>query len=205
MLPLCLSTSAAPPPEPPPLPRFDADELLARLAGKEAALPDILLQRFGGQRGLLQFYQRFLGSSNLVAFMHVRKLAAAEWQQQEWAAAAAAAAAPMQELLTVEAFFHLEQRLAAARQHAATAGGGHHGDRHGDAAQLAEQLQQQLRLAFSELPEDLQSVIMATPSHAELLSDAELSAEQAPAGGLAPAATAAATGQKQRSIGQVWA
>lgn len=161
-------------------------------------MPDILHRCFGGQRGLLQFYQRFLRSPNLVSFLHLRRLAATEWQRQEWDAAAVAAAAPMQELLTVEAFFHLEQRLALARRHAATAGGGHGGaGGQPDAAELAAQLQQQLQLAFSELPEDLQAVIMATPSHAELLSEG-----QGPAGGVAAAAAVAVVEQQQGAAGQ---
>ena len=44
----------APPLKPPPLPRLDADVLLARLSAKGAALPPVLLERFGGARPLLQ-------------------------------------------------------------------------------------------------------------------------------------------------------
>lgn len=174
--------------EPPPLPRLDVAALLARLSSREEHLPEVLLQRFGGQRGVLQFYQHFLRSPNLVAFMHLRRLAAAEWQRQEWEAASAAAAAPMQELLTVETFFHLEERLLAARQQMATAASGSNAGSGGgsssgggglqaagstaaaEAAALAAQLQEQLQLAFSDLPEDLQAVIMQTPSHAALLA-----------------------------------
>ena len=300
----------APPLKPPPLPRLDADVLLARLSAKGAALPPVLLERFGGARpllqvralrlpaaavvsidvpavaaclpwpalaakcppprcqqvvthrlvwcwccsfafdplalaGLPQFYQRFLASPNLVSFMHLRRLAANAWQAQEWEAAATAAAAPMQvgcgmgagrgwgrvghtgrthvqqspavatllqiccsarrlqrppacgcpadpcrsasatrrsaclhcstqELRDVESFFRLEQRLAAARQQQQLAAGG--GDGRGaadaDAAALAGELAAQLQLAFSELPEDLQAVIMQTPLHAALLQPA---------------------------------
>ena len=136
-------------------------------------LPEVLLQRFGGKKGLLAFYERFLHSPNLAAFMHTRRLAAEEWQRQRWAAAAAAAAAPMRELLSVETFFRVEQQLAAARVQLATAGGGSDlgggGGEAGAVAALAAQLQEQLRLAFAGLPADLQQAILQTPSHAALL------------------------------------
>lgn len=74
----------------------------------------------------------------------------------------------------MESFFRLEQRLAAARQQQQLAAGG--GDGRGaadaDAAALAGELAAQLQLAFSELPEDLQAVIMQTPLHAALLQPA---------------------------------
>jgi hypothetical protein len=180
--PLLLPLFAAEALEPPPLQQLDVPALLELLSAKEYVIPEILLQRFGGQRGVISFYERFLKSPNLVAFMHLRRLAAAEWQRQEWAAARAAAAAPMRELLQVEAFFLLEQQLAAARQQQqlATAGGQSSssggGSEGGDsdaavaAEALAAQLQQQLQLAFGELPEDLQQALLQTPSHASLLN-----------------------------------
>lgn len=130
------------------------------------------MQRFGGRKGLLAFYERFLRSPNLAAFMHTRRLAAEEWQRQRWDAAAAAAAAPMRELLSVEAFFRIEQQLAAAQVQLATAGGGDADAGGGEAAAvaaLASQLQEQLKVAFAGLPEDLQQAILQTPSHAALL------------------------------------
>lgn len=132
-------------------------------------------QRFGSKKGLLAFYDRFLRSPNLAAFMHTRRLAAEEWQRQRWEAAAAAAAAPMRELLSVEAFFRIEQQLAAARVQLATAGGG--ADAGGGEAEavaaLASQLQEQLQVAFAGLPDDLQQAILQTPSHAELLGSGD--------------------------------
>lgn len=151
--------------------------MLAQLSSKDAILPDLLLQRFGGRKGLLAFYERFLCSPNLAAFMHTRRLAAEEWQRQEWAEAASAAAAPMRELLSVEAFFRIEQQLAAARVQAATACGsggsdGAEGSEAGTAAAaLAEQLEAQLQLAFQDLPSDLRQAILQTPTHAAMLGD----------------------------------
>lgn len=153
--------------QPPPLRPLDPDALLEQLGGRDAILPDILLQRFGGQRRLLLFYERFLRSPTLAAFMRTRRLAAEEWQRQEWAAAAAAAAAPMRELLSVEHFFSVEQHLSSVRVQLATAAGG------AEAGALAAQLEAQLRLAFEGLPSDLQQAILQTPSHAALLGLAE--------------------------------
>lgn len=141
-------------------------------------------QRFGGKKGLLAFYERFLRSPNLAAFMHTRRLAAEEWQRQRWDAAAAAAAAPMRELLSVEAFFRIEQQLAAARVQLATASGGAAGGSASSeaaaVAALASQLQEQLQLAFEGLPDDLQQAILQTPSHAELLSGGDSQGPAAP-------------------------
>lgn len=143
--------------------------LLARLGSKEVVLPQALLERFGGQRGLLAFYERFLRSPNLVAFLHLRRLAAEEWQRQEWAAAARA---PQEELLSVESFFLLEQQLAKAQQQPQQQqGDGGGGGERGGAAALADQLQEKLRVAFSALPPDLQQAILHTPSHAAFLGD----------------------------------
>jgi hypothetical protein len=194
-LPSALPLRAAESLEPPPLQQLDVPALLELLSAKEYAIPEVLLQRFGGQRGVISFYERFLKSPNLVAFMHLRRLAAAEWQRQEWAAAEAAAAAPMRELLQVEAFFLLEQQLAAARQQqqlataggqsSSAGGGGEGGGGEGggsDAAvaaeALADQLHQQLQLAFEELPEDLQQALLQTPSHASFLNGGSSSHQQ---------------------------
>jgi hypothetical protein len=201
---LCLLRAVAAP-EPPPLPPLDVDAVLARLSARDAPLPSILLDRFGGRAGLLQFYARFLRSPNLVAFLHVRRLAAEAWQRQEWQEAAAAVRAPQQELLSVESFFLLGRQLAEARQqqqqqqqqdarqpswHAEQQRGQHASQQQQqqpgqeraakpasgpspDEATLVAQLQQQLRLAFEQLPPDLQQAILHTPSHATLLGDAE--------------------------------
>ncbi|KAI7845872.1 hypothetical protein COHA_000606 [Chlorella ohadii] len=170
--------------QPLPLPQVDPAALLEQLAGRDAVLPEILLERFGGKKGLLAFYERFLRSPNLAAFMHTRRLAAEEWQRQRWDAAAAAAAAPMRELLSVEAFFRIEQQLAAARVQLATASGGAAGGSASSeaaaVAALASQLQEQLQLAFEGLPDDLQQAILQTPSHAELLSGGDSQGPAAP-------------------------
>lgn len=155
--------------EPPPLPQLDVPTLLEALGGRDAVLPELLLQRFGGKKGLLAFYERFLCSPNLAAFLHTRRLAAEEWQRQEWAAAADAAAAPLRELLSVEAFFRVEQQLSAARVQLATAGGAGGGGAAEAALALAQQLEAQLRMAFEDLPPDLQQAILQTPTHAALL------------------------------------
>ncbi|PRW56114.1 DENND6A-like [Chlorella sorokiniana] len=168
--------------EPPPLPQLDPAALLEQLAGRDAVLPEVLLERFGGKKGLLAFYERFLRSPNLAAFMHTRRIAAEEWQRQRWDAASAAAAAPMRELLSVEAFFRIEQQLAAARVQLATAGGGGGASAGGGeaaaVAALASQLQEQLQLAFAGLPEDLQQAILQTPSHSDLLGGGDSRQEQ---------------------------
>ncbi len=83
----------------------------------------------------------------------------------------------MAELMTVESFYLLEQQLAAARQqHDGSRGsdgdGADGGGADGGQASSVQQLQQELRSAFSELPEDLQQAILNTPAHAELLGAA---------------------------------
>lgn len=169
---VCVCVCAVAALEPPPLPPFDVASVLAALAHKDYVPPEALLERFGGQRGLLQFYERLLRSPNLIAFVHMRRLAAEEWQRQEWAAAAAAVRAPMAELMTVESFYLLEQQLAAARQQHDSSHGSEGGGADGGQASSVQHLQQELRSAFSELPEDLQQAILNTPAHAELLGAA---------------------------------
>lgn len=81
---------------------FEPDAALARLSARGADLPAVLLERFGGRGGLLAFYERFLRSPNLAAYLHTRRLAAEEWQRQEWAAAAAdVVPAPAAELAAI--------------------------------------------------------------------------------------------------------
>lgn len=161
------AAAAAAPAQPPPLPALDPAALLEHLAGRDAILPDALLQRFGGQRGCLAFYEKFLRSPVLASFMATRRLAAEEHQRQEWAAAAETARAPVRELLAVEHFFRLERQLAAARVQAATSAEG--GEHAAATAAAIEQLAAQLQAALGGLPSDLQDAIRATPSHAALL------------------------------------
>jgi hypothetical protein len=147
---------------------FEPAAALAQLSAPDAALPPMLAERFGGRGGLLAFYARFLRSPNLVAFLRLRRLAAEEWQRQEWVAAAAAARAPTAELLSVQSFHQLEQQLAAARRHLCGSDGScTPGDVNPEA--LMQELEEKLRLAFSQLPEDLQETVLRTPSHAALL------------------------------------
>ena len=67
---------------PTPLPPLDPEALLAELAAPDAAhsLPPLLLERFGGQRGAVAFYQRFLASPPLRAWLAQRRRVALDWQ-----------------------------------------------------------------------------------------------------------------------------
>ena len=124
--------------EPPPLPALDPGELLASLAGRDARLPEVLLRQFGGQRRLVEFYQRLLASPGLQAWLGQRRRAAEVFQT----------AYSQHTMAATETYYAIAERLLQHRNS-------------GDEEQ--ESLQTQLRLAFAAMPTDLQHSLLLSP------------------------------------------
>jgi hypothetical protein len=148
---------------PPALPIFDAQEILEGLKGRSARVPDILLQRFGSQKSVVSFYERFLKSPIFTIWLKARQAAAAEWQRLVWRAAWRAAGGPtaavglpsgQEDVGAIEEFFSLEQRLSCDTTI----------NDNKDDALVAE-----LRILFEKLPTDLQSSLILNPKRRSLL------------------------------------
>jgi hypothetical protein len=121
-------------------------------------VPDLLVQRFGGQKQLVEFYRRFLSSPNLREWLARRQAAAVLWQRHAWRAALwqAGGGAPA-EVLAVEQFFGLERRLEAAEAETGSS----------EVAQLKEGL----KAAFGALPSDLKDALLLSPERARVLGE----------------------------------
>lgn len=149
---------------PPPLPVFDPQEIVEGLRGRSARVPDILLQRFGSQKSVVSFYERFLKSPIFTIWLKARQEAATEWQRLVWRAAWRAAGGPtavvglpggQEDVGAIEEFFTLEQRLS--------------GDTYTNDTKDDNLLVAELRRLFAKLPGDLQSSLILNPKRKSLL------------------------------------
>eukprot|EP00887_Chlorella_sp_A99_P002665 scaffold6.g2665.t1 len=82
----------AAPVAPPALPELRPAALLTALADRDARLPEVLIARFGGQRGVVAFYERLLTAHTFQSWLEQRRAVARRWQADAWQGAAAAVA-----------------------------------------------------------------------------------------------------------------
>ena len=148
---------------PPALPTLEVEAVLQGLRDKSARIPDILLQRFGNQKSLALFYERFLMSPLLRDWLRVRQESAAEWQRLVWRNAWRAAGGPLAKLpssqgtkdvAAVEKLFTLEQHLEALEED----------------TQEYNCLLCELKAILDQLPTDLQQSLLLNPKHQRLIN-----------------------------------
>ncbi|KAL2621427.1 hypothetical protein R1flu_001632 [Riccia fluitans] len=155
---------ASPFADPPPLPRFDAQEFLDGLAARGSG--KFLAKRLRGN--WLDLYRRFLKGPNFMPWFQRRRAVAEQEQHRIWRQARSKAdvrgfLAKMSEVEIIDSFSAIERHLINELQIVQRAGLGN------SEGPVCQKLRSDLRAIFNVLPKDMQQMLLFNPQRASLL------------------------------------
>uniref|UniRef100_A0A7N0TKL6 UDENN domain-containing protein n=1 Tax=Kalanchoe fedtschenkoi TaxID=63787 RepID=A0A7N0TKL6_KALFE len=159
--------------DPPPLPAFKDDEFLKTLS--ERGPGKFLSKRM--RSNWLELYRGFLRGHNFMPWFQRRRAVAEQEQQRLWRQARLKTniqfvMAKLSELEIVDCFNDIEKHLTAELQLVQS------GKCKEDSISLCQKLKHDMRTLFSELPEDVQQLLLLNPEKAAVIKGSNVLVEE---------------------------